>query len=67
MISPQPGFMFGQARQLAQAPVGRVHFAHSELSGIALFEEAQARGVAAAEAVLRQLGREAPSLYGAGT
>jgi protoporphyrinogen oxidase len=67
MISPQPGFLFGSARQLAQAPVGRVHFAHSELSGIPLFEEAQARGVAAAEAALRQLGREAPALYGAGT
>jgi protoporphyrinogen oxidase len=67
MISPRPGFMFGSARKQAQAAVGRVHFAHSELSGIPLFEEAQARGVTAAEQVLRQLGREVPSLYGAGT
>lgn len=67
MITPAPGFMFGAARKEAQKPVGRVHFAHSELSGIPLFEEAQARGVLAAEAALRQLGREAPALYGAGT
>jgi protoporphyrinogen oxidase len=67
MITPQPGFLFGAARKQAQTPVLRVHFAHSELSGIPLFEEAQARGVAAAEAVLRQLGREVAPLYGAGT
>jgi hypothetical protein len=68
MITPQPGFLFGAARKQAQAPLQlTVHFAHSELSGIPLFEEAQARGVAAAEAVLRQFGREVPALYGAGT
>jgi protoporphyrinogen oxidase len=67
MITPQPGFLFGTARKRAEQPVGRVHFAHSELSGIPLFEEAQARGVTAAEAVLRQLGREVTALYGAGT
>jgi hypothetical protein len=59
--------MFGQARKEAGKSLGRVHFAHSELSGIPLFEEAQARGVLAAEAALRQLGREAAPLYGAGT
>lgn len=67
MITPQPGFLFGAARKRAEQPVGRVHFAHSELSGIPLFEEAQARGVTAAEAVLRQLGRDVTALYGAGT
>lgn len=67
MITPQPGFLFGAARKRAQEPLGRVHFAHSELSGIPLFEEAQARGVTAAEVVLRQLGREVPALYGGGT
>lgn len=67
MITPHPGFLFGPARKQAEQPLGRVHFAHSELSGIPLFEEAQARGVTAAEQVLRQLGREVPALYGAGT
>jgi hypothetical protein len=46
-------------------PIGAVHFAHSDLSGIPLFEEAQARGVHAAEAALRQLGRDVPDLFGA--
>jgi hypothetical protein len=32
--------------------LGNIHFAHSDLSGISLFEEAYTRGVAAAHAVL---------------
>ncbi len=64
MITPAPGFVFGPARKQAQASLGPVHFAHSDLSGIPLFEEAQARGVVAAEAALRTLGREVPALYG---
>jgi hypothetical protein len=67
MITPGPGFVFGQARQQAQRSLERVHFAHSDLSGIPLFEEAQARGVAAAERALRGLGREVEPLFGAGT
>lgn len=58
MIAPVPGFIWGSARRKALEPLGRVQFAHSDLSGLALFEEAQARGVAAAEAVLRAQGRE---------
>lgn len=64
MVTPAPGFLFGAARKQAQLPVGAVHFAHSDLSGIPLFEEAQARGVHAAEAALRQLGRDVPALFG---
>jgi protoporphyrinogen oxidase len=63
MVTPAPGFLFGAARRQAQQPIGAVHFAHSDLSGIPLFEEAQARGVHAAEAALRQLGREVPALF----
>jgi protoporphyrinogen oxidase len=63
MVVPQPGFLASAARKGLTEPLGRVFFAHSELSGIALFEEAQARGVAAAEAALRTLGRELESLY----
>jgi hypothetical protein len=40
------------AYQRAAEPIGNVHFAHSDLSGFSLFEEAQYRGVAAAEQVL---------------
>jgi hypothetical protein len=41
-----------------------VHFAHSDLSGIALFEEAQDRGVLAAERVLARLGKPVTPLAG---
>jgi hypothetical protein len=62
MIRPTPGFIWGTARRRAAEPEGRLHFAHSDLSGVALFEEAQDRGVLAAEAVARQLGRSFDSL-----
>jgi len=55
MVKPAPGFMWGGARQAFSAPWGRVHFAHSDLSGMSLFEEAVYWGVRAAEAVLRHL------------
>jgi hypothetical protein len=62
MIRPVPGFIWGAARRRAAEAFGRVVFAHSDLSGMALFEEAQDRGVRAAEAVLRALGRDPPRL-----
>ena len=40
--------------QAARAPLGRLHFAHTDLSGMALFEEAQAWGVRAADAILAE-------------
>ena len=64
MVRPTPGFVTGSARRRAAEPFGRVHFAHSDLSGVALFEEAQDRGIRAAEAVLRARGREFDSLAG---
>lgn len=62
MIRPTPGFVFGEARRAALASVGRVRFAHSDMSGLSLFEEAHYRGVAAAEDVLASLGHETESL-----
>ncbi len=56
MVGPQPGFIWGstteRARQAAAKPYGRIHFAHSDLSGISIFEEAQWQGIRAAEEVL---------------
>ena len=52
MVRPRPGFIWGGARAAAVQPYRNVHFAHSDLSGIALFEEAFAHGVRAAEEVL---------------
>ncbi|OGA05063.1 MAG: hypothetical protein A3I00_07885 [Betaproteobacteria bacterium RIFCSPLOWO2_02_FULL_64_12] len=55
MARPVPGFIWGKARQLLTRPRARLHLAHSDLSGFSLFEEAQYRGVSAAERVLAAL------------
>jgi len=52
MIRPKPGFLWSSSRQLASQPYGNIHFAHTDLSGVALFEEALYHGVRAAEEVL---------------
>ena len=49
MISPRPGFIWGGERQKAMQPYRNIHFAHTDLSGIALFEEAFYHGLRAAE------------------
>ena len=53
MIRPAPGFVWGGAREKARSPNRGIHFAHSDLSGIALFEEAFHHGIRAAEEVLQ--------------
>ena len=55
MVRPKPGFIWGEARQRLARPFGRIHFAHSDLSGFSLFEEAQFRGVVAADRILNVL------------
>ncbi|HEX5833772.1 MAG TPA: FAD-dependent oxidoreductase [Pyrinomonadaceae bacterium] len=55
MIRPRTGFMWGQARRQGAKPFRSIHFAHSELSGVALFEEAFDNGLQAADEVLTQL------------
>ena len=52
----RPGFVFGPERRRARAPIGDVHFAHADLSGLPLFEEAQHQGIRAAEEILAQRG-----------
>lgn len=52
MIRPRTGFMWGQARREAAKPFRSIHFAHSELSGVALFEEAFDVGLRAANDIL---------------
>ncbi len=57
MVRPVPGFAWSGARERAAEPVAdRIFFAHSDLSGLALFEEAFHRGIVAAEGVLRARG-----------
>jgi phytoene dehydrogenase-like protein len=60
MVRPLPGLLRGDAIRAARAPLGRIHFANTDLSGMALFEEAQHWGVTAAEAILAA--RRAPSV-----
>lgn len=55
MIRPRTGFMWGTARREAAKPFGSIHFAHSELSGVALFEEAFDNGLRAADEVMTRL------------
>lgn len=56
MSSPGVGFLWGEGRRRMQRSCGRIHFAHSDMSGISIFEEAQYRGVQAANRVLRAAG-----------
>jgi hypothetical protein len=55
MVRPVPGFIWGTERASLQPPLGNIVFAHSDVSGIAIFEEAYTRGVRAAQTLLRQL------------
>jgi Flavin containing amine oxidoreductase len=55
MIRPRTGFMWGHARREGAKAFRSIHFAHSELSGVALFEEAFDVGLRAADDVLREI------------
>lgn len=54
MISPRPNFLWSGLRDRAAKPYRNIHFAHSDLSGIALFEEAFYHGLRAAGEILRE-------------
>jgi len=55
MIRPLPGFIWGQVRPQASQPQHGIHFAHSDLSGLSIFEEASYHGVRAAQEILLAL------------
>lgn len=52
MISPRPNFIWSGIREKAVKPYRNIHFAHTDLSGVALFEEAFYHGMRAAKEVL---------------
>jgi len=56
MTRPRPNFIWSGARRAATQPFRSIHFAHTDLSGIALFEEAFDHGIRAAEEVLATRG-----------
>ncbi len=54
MIRPQPGFIWGTNRTMAKKPIHqKIFFAHSDLSGISIFEEAFKNGINAAKNLLQ--------------
>jgi predicted NAD/FAD-dependent oxidoreductase len=56
MARPRPGALWHGRRGVLGRGYGRIRLAHADLSGISLFEEANYRGVLAAERALRSLG-----------
>lgn len=62
MAVPEPGLIWGEQRRNILARKGRLHFAHSDASGLSLFEEANDGGVMAAETVLAAYGVRSDTL-----
>jgi len=58
MVRPVPGFIWGPPRARMQQSLANVTFAHSDLSGISIFEEAYTRGVRGADQLLETLERK---------
>jgi hypothetical protein len=54
MVAPTPGYVWGAPRQAATQPLlgGRLHLAHTDYSGVSVFEEAFHQGRRAARAAL---------------
>jgi hypothetical protein len=57
MARPKPGAILSEERHRLATLEGRLLFANSDLSGLSIFEEAQYRGVRAAEKALEMLSR----------
>ncbi len=55
MIRPVPHFIWGGGRAAMQPELEKLVFAHSDLSGVALFEEAYTRGVKAGAKVAEMI------------
>jgi hypothetical protein len=52
MIRPSTGYIWGDTRRRMKESLGPILFAHSDMSGISNFEEAQYHGVEAAKKIL---------------
>jgi hypothetical protein len=55
MARPAPGFLASESRRQFASAKGPVFYANSDLSGFSIFEEAQNRGVTAADRALHRL------------
>jgi glycine/D-amino acid oxidase-like deaminating enzyme len=56
MIRPEPGFIWGEQRRRSLAQKPPLFTAHSDMSGISIFEEAYTHGVRAAENAMAYAG-----------
>jgi hypothetical protein len=56
MIQPRTGFLWGKSRADAVKHTPPLFFAHSDMSGLSLFEEAHFRGVEGAKGIVQFLG-----------
>ena len=55
MVQPLPGMIHGEIRgRLSNSPHSRIQFAHSDLAGISIFEEAFYQGIHAAKNIIAQ-------------
>lgn len=53
MVSPRPGFLTGEQRLMAKRNIdNKIYFAHSDLSGISVFEEAFSQGIQVVNEIL---------------
>jgi protoporphyrinogen oxidase len=66
MVRPRPGFVWSGARRAAAMAYRGIHFAHTDLSGVALFEEAFYHGNRAADELLESRGWGGGRVSGAG-
>lgn len=56
MVQPRPGYISGSVRkQLAASIKNRLHFAHTDLSGISIFEEGFYQGITAAKKIISNI------------
>ncbi|SDG27512.1 Protoporphyrinogen oxidase [Dyadobacter soli] len=55
MVQPRPGMIHGEARKSLSGSVGNaIHFAHTDLAGVSIFEEGFYQGLRAAKQILQQ-------------
>ena len=55
MISPGIDYLWSNKRRKMLSDFQGIEFAHSDMSGISIFEEAQFRGVEAAKKILQRI------------
>ncbi|MFK7819013.1 MAG: FAD-dependent oxidoreductase [Planctomycetaceae bacterium] len=64
MVRPRPGFVFNPSRVRAKERFKNVHFANTDLSAMALMEEAWHHGLRASEEILTEMNATFDSLLG---